>query len=66
MYALMNCESMVKQSRPNSEFELIDMGDNGIIRATGEGVRPIVEILNSVENSGLGGQFNATPNGARS
>lgn len=67
MYAMMNIESIQRQTGGGLEYEIIDVSDNGIIRATGEGVRPIVDILQSMEQTGLHMHYNGIgSNGQRS
>jgi len=36
----------------NNEYEIMDMSTNGLIKATGEGVVSIVEILNNMNRNG--------------
>jgi len=49
VYTAMNRET---RRNPDS-YELIDMSEEGVIRATGDGVLPIVQILNSMNRRNI-------------
>jgi len=42
----------------NQEYEIIDISDNGIIRATGEGIKPIIERMGTLDNPFMNSLFN--------